>query len=226
MNLVAKVLRRVRRTIKFRQAGADSFLPNVCGVIHVGASTGQERYLYQELGLLVVWIEPLPKAFQQLQANIEEFPRQVAINDLVSNADDVEYDFYLASNGGASSSILPMSKHLDMFPEVTIESTLKIVGYTLPTILDREHVDLKKFDALVLDTQGSELLVLNGAASILPFFKFIKVEAADFEAYEGCAQVKDIVEFMQTHGFREIGRYEYAKDAQIGTYYDLIFIRR
>jgi hypothetical protein len=35
------------------------FLRDVTGVIHVGANTGQERFLYRLFGLNVIWIEPI-----------------------------------------------------------------------------------------------------------------------------------------------------------------------
>ena len=45
----------------------DAFLHQVSGVVHVGANTGQERDLYQTLGLRVCSIEPIPDVFARLQ---------------------------------------------------------------------------------------------------------------------------------------------------------------
>ena len=41
------------------------------------------------------------------------------------------------------------------------------------------------WDALVMDTQEPELLILKGAEPMLSQFKYIKTEAADFESYVG-----------------------------------------
>ena len=71
---------------------------------------------------------------------------------------------------------------------------------SLPTAL--EGIDLACYDALVIDTQGTELLILEGAAPLLPRFKYIKTEAADFELYKNCASERDIVRFLSAHGFR------------------------
>jgi hypothetical protein len=38
---------------------------------------------------------------------------------------------------------------------------------TIPSALNTAGIDIAAFDALVLDTQGSELFVLRGAESIL-----------------------------------------------------------
>ena len=38
----------------------NPFLNDVTGIIEVGASYGDERKIYEELDLNVLWIEPLP----------------------------------------------------------------------------------------------------------------------------------------------------------------------
>ena len=53
-----------------------SYLRKVRGVIHVGASEGQERDLYAAFGLNVIWIEPIPEVFQVLRDNIAELQTQ------------------------------------------------------------------------------------------------------------------------------------------------------
>ena len=76
----------------------DSYLKHVTGVIHVGANLGQERKLYAKYKCKVLWIEPLPDIFEQLCNNIRSFPDQSAVNYLITDKDDVEYLFYVASN--------------------------------------------------------------------------------------------------------------------------------
>ena len=44
----------------------DAFFHQVSGVVHVGANIGQERDLYQTLGLRVCSIEPIPDVFARL----------------------------------------------------------------------------------------------------------------------------------------------------------------
>ena len=80
-------------------------------------------------------------------------------------------------------------------------------------------------DSLVLDTQGSELLVLKGAVSILPQLKFIKTEAVDFEAYKDCTRLREIRQFLRPHDFREWRRVKIAYRPWIGSYFDVVFRR-
>ena len=76
---------------------------------------------------------------------------------------------------------------------------------------------------MVLDTQGSELLVLKGAGDLLNGFKFIKLEVPDFEAYKDCPQVDDIDEFLRPYGFRERNRNRFAIRDAGGSYYDIVY---
>ena len=161
------------------------FLRKVRGVIHVGANSGQERLLYNELGLEVIWIEPVPAAFERLRANLEEFPKQRAYRYLITDEDDREYVFHISNNEAASSSILPIAKHKQMWPDVEYTDAITLTSSTLNTFVKRERVNLRKFQALILDTQGSELLILKGASKVLPEMRFVKVEVPDFESYAG-----------------------------------------
>src|ERR1700758_4806509 len=141
------------------------FLRHVRGIIHVGANTGQEAELYQSFGLDVIWIEPIPEVFENLKRHISGFPKQTAFNYLVTDEDDIEYSLHIANNGGASSSILDLCGHSQMWPDVKYTHTITTKGTTLGSLLAREHIDVRRFDALILDTQGSELRILKGAAS-------------------------------------------------------------
>src|SRR5205085_4005421 len=79
-------------------AGTNSYLKQITGVIHVGANLGQERELYAKYKLKVLWIEPLPDIFERLCENISPFPDQTAVNHLVTDKDNAEYLFHIASN--------------------------------------------------------------------------------------------------------------------------------
>jgi FkbM family methyltransferase len=204
-----------------------SFYSKVSGVIHVGANTGQERDGYKDGGLKVIWIEPIPEIFNELSRNIQGYPNQKAIQGLVSDKDDVEYSFHIANNKGQSSSIFELKHHKDVWPSVGYEQTIKIKSKTLTSILKNLNIEeLSQYNALVLDTQGSELLVLKGATAILDNFKFIRVEVADFEAYEGCCQLSDIQAFLKPLGYYEYARFKTKRWKQRNKgYYDIVYKR-
>jgi FkbM family methyltransferase len=201
----------------------EPFLKQTTGVIHVGANYGQERELYHSCGVRVLWIEPIPEVFKILRANIKNYPGQSAIQGLVTDQDDKEYQFHISNNDGMSSSILDLNRHKDIWPTVAYEKTIVLPSTTLATLLKRERIEPSRYDALVMDTQGSELLVLKGAVSILHNFKFIKTEVPDFESYTDCCQLHDIESFLNGLGYRELSRLKFAERPDGGSYYDIVY---
>jgi FkbM family methyltransferase len=224
--VIAGIKGLLRRSGLIDRHTLKGFLREVSGVIHVGAHTGQERELYAQYRLEVLWIEPLAALFAELQRNIASLPRQRAVQALVTDKDDGEYSFHVASNAGGSSSILELKQHADIWPDVTYTETIAMSSTTLPTLLQRSGIDPRAYDALVMDTQGSELLILRGAAALLGQFKYIRTEVADFEAYQDCCQLADVESFLARHGFREQMRKVIARHPSGGGYYDIVYGRR
>ncbi len=199
----------------------NNYLWDVSGVIHVGASRGQEWKAYD--GLWVVWIEAVPEISEVLKNNIKGFPKHRAFQALITDIDDKKYRFRIANRRGDCSSILDLKMFRDLYPKIVYKKTIILKSITLTTLCQREQIDLKKYDALVLDTQGSELLVLNGAIPILDNFKYIKVEVPNFEAYKRCPQVGDIENFMNKHGYKEFMRREQLTHHKPYYYYDIVY---
>jgi len=220
------VNRVFRRTKSLLRRDPEQFLKKVPGVIHVGANIGQERDLYEKHGLRTIWIEPIPEVYETLKANLQGYPRQIAFQYLITDQDDSEYTFHSANNNGASSSILELKLHRDIWPQIAYERTIILRSTTLESFLKRESINAFDYPALVMDTQGSELLMLKGAVKILNAFRFIKTEVADLESYAGCCQLRDIDLFLREHGFREIFRNKFAERPEGGNYYDIVFERR
>ncbi|MGC8828240.1 MAG: FkbM family methyltransferase [Verrucomicrobiia bacterium] len=226
MGLKSKVQKIFQTAKKIFCKNPDDFLRKARGVVHVGANEGQERDLYAKHKLNVLWIEPIPDIFNILKKNIINYPEQIAYQYLIADKDDVEYTFHIANNQGASSSIYDIKLHKDIWPEVSYQTSIKLKSITLSTLIKKESINLSNYDALVIDTQGSELLVLKGTEPILDHFRFIKIEVPDFEAYASCSQLKDVHAFLTARGFKEYTRHKFAEHPQGGAYYELLFIRK
>jgi FkbM family methyltransferase len=155
----------------------------------------------------VIWVEPIPEVFARLSSKIARFSKQRAIQTLLTDREDQEYEFHVASNSGASSSILDFDQHKDIWPEVTFERTISLRSKTLVSLVRDEGIDIDDYDALVIDTQGSELLVLEGAEPILEHFTWVKAEVPDFES------------------FAEHVRQQFAERLDGGAYYDVVYKR-
>jgi 2-O-methyltransferase len=224
---IAELRRRILSALNraWKPAGSDlcDYLGDCRGVIHVGANEGQERELYASRGLAVVWIEPIPQVYEQLVLNIFPFRNQRAIKALVTDKDGENCFLHVSSNNGASSSILDLRMHRDIWPDVSYVRDIAVTSATLPSVLVNAEVNAEDYDALIIDTQGSELLVLRGSVSLLPHFKYIQVEAADFESYRGGATAKQIIQFLSKCGFHLARRESFAKHREGGQYFELLF---
>lgn len=216
----------MRRAKAALRKDPDYFLHCVSGVIHVGANSGQERNRYKHHDLRVVWIEPIPEVFAALVANLHGYSNQIAFQHLVTDQDDAEYEFHVSNNSGKSSSILELKLHRDIWPEVAYDRTITLRSTTLVSLLKNERINIGDYDALILDTQGSERLVLEGAAPVLHAFRFIKTEIPDFESYAGCCQLKDIDAFVTQYGFQEVSRHRFAERSESEGYYDVVYERK
>ena len=204
----------------------DRFLQDVTGIIHVGANSGQERLRYNQLGLRVIWVEPIPEVFQELLQNIRGLSNQCAFQALITDIDGQPYQFHIANNNGESSSILALKQHKDIWPEINYTTSISLESITLVSLLKENGIDPKNYQALVIDTQGTELLVLQGSLSILKHFGYIKVEVPDFESYEGCCRLVDMEAFMANNGYEEFARKKFASRAAGGNYYDIVYRKR
>lgn len=222
--IISKIIAILRRERPIIKRPVNSFLRKVSGVIHVGANSGQERETYDSYGLQVFWIEPIPEMFEQLLENIHPYPTQRAANYLVSDQDGKEYQFHIANNKGESSSIFNLKYHKDIWPKIDYERNITLVSTTLPAVLDAQKVDPRSYDALVMDTQGAELLILKGAINLLDHFRFVKLEVPDFEAYEGCCQLFEVEDFLRMYGYKEYARFKF-KEWEKGGYYDIVYRR-
>jgi len=221
--LFYKVIKPINKRFKKRRL---KFLNNVSGLIHVGANTGQERERYDKFDLDVLWVEPIPAVFEQLQKNIKTYKRQQAIQALITDVDRKEYKFNIANNNGASSSIYALKEHKQMFPHVDYESSIMLKSITLNSLFKRQSLNISEYQALIMDTQGSELLVLEGSLPLLKHFKYIKTEVANFESYKDCCTLSQITAFMKKHGYREYSRVAFARSANGKKYYDIVFEKR
>ena len=198
----------------------------ITGVIHVGANTGQEIPTYNHYDLDVLWIEPIADAFIVLLKNIANSPKQIAYNYLITDTDYKLYDFYIASNHGASSSIYDLKEHKQIWPEIHYVEKQTLKSVTLKTLIQNARIDITKYQALIIDTQGSELLILKGATDILHNFKFITLEVADFESYENCCKLPDIEAYMRENNFYEHERHLQVSKENVGNYYDITYRSR
>jgi len=180
--------------------------------------------MYSDHNLTVFWVEPIPQVYNELIENLRAYPKQIAIKALLTDAPDQLVKLNISSNSGASSSIFELALHRDIWPDVAFVDVMEMRTETLDRLIERGLI-WHPIDALVLDTQGSELLILKGAEALLRRIKYVKTEAADFESYKGGAVARDIDRFLAEHSFRLKSSNVFARHPHAGKYYDLLFER-
>ena len=112
--------------------------------------------------------------------------------------------FHITSSPACSSLLPPNLEALAAFPELSsafaVERVVEIETTPLDSALAREGIP--RVDFLELDTQGSELEILEGAAGLLRTgIAGVKVEVEFSPMYVDQPLYADIDTFMRRHGF-------------------------
>ena len=217
LNITTRVLKRLYL------GPFDSFLKEVNGVIHIGANEGQEREHYSKYGLQkVLWIEADPEAFKKLKKNIKNIKNQTALNYLVLDKKKIN-NFYISNANGNASSILEFSTHKKMYPDVKYIKKISLMSYTLCNIIKKDKISIKDYQTLILDTQGSELQILKGANKLLKNFKYIKLEASNFELYKNNPVLKEIADYLKNYNFIEVKKITIDQNKNREKVFDVLF---
>jgi FkbM family methyltransferase len=178
------------------------------GVFQVGAGAGQEVKGFITQGVKAgIFVEPLPEAFQKLQQATASQPEYFPVNGVCADAAGKTCSFYVSGSGGASSSMLKPSGHLEVHPEVKFEpQPLTLTSTTVDRIAadfrNQGRADIiASLDLLYLDTQGAELSVLKGASKFLEQVQFVFSEVSAGGLYENDVGHVELTEYLASRGF-------------------------
>jgi len=167
------------------------------GVLHIGAHLAQEADFYEENGRSVLWIEANPKIYDELLIRLELFPQQRAICALLGDEDNDEAIFYIANNEGASSSVFNFFDKTSS--QVKMVETVNLNMRRLDSILSTDEI--ATFNFWVIDVQGAELKVLQGAGNLLELANTIVIEVKRVNDYLGGVDWIDLDTFLTDKGF-------------------------
>jgi len=196
------------------------------GILHIGASTGQEALKYKELGIKkVVWVEAIPDVFEGLVKYLESVgcldENVICINACVSDVDGKEVTFNISNNEAQSSSFLELGHHKVIHPTVEYIGHLKMTTKRISSIVREQNIDLKGIDFLNIDLQGAELLALKGMGMLLAGFKYCYLEVNKKETYLGCPLVGELDEYLEIFNFKRVETGQWVAD----TWTDALYIR-
>lgn len=170
---------------------------DVKGIIQVGANLGQEVPLFKKFTDNIILIEPLSACVQSLKV---KYPTYLILETALGTL-DTRQNIYVASNHGASSSLLKPVKHLTMHPSIKFKTTQNVKVRRFDTLARNLHIDMRKFNVVITDTQGCDLDALKGFGTLLDFVDLIISEYINIELYEGNQGLDALTEYLTGFGF-------------------------
>lgn len=177
------------------------------GLIHIGASDGQEAERYNALSIpKVIWIEAIPEVYQKLVDRVSKYSNHFCINACVGETNGKEVEFNISSNDGQSSSILDFGTHSVDHPNVTYIEKRKMITERVDTLLDKYKYFFsdQDFDFVNIDLQGCEIPALKSMGQYLGKVKWIYSEVNQKEVYRGCDLVEIVDKFLAIYGFKRV----------------------
>lgn len=109
-------------------------------------------------------------------------------------------EFNLYRNLGESSRLRPNKYFQKTFnPDLLVERVVQLEGATLDTIIENERLLFPEF--IKLDTQGTELEVLQGSPKAVSNALMAEIEVEFTEMYENQPLFHDIARYMHEKGF-------------------------
>ena len=167
------------------------------GILHVGAHLCEELARYQKYASdNIIWIEADPDTCKKAQ---DRFPNECILNYLVTDEDDVHYQFNVANNN-ESSSIFDFGTHQNYHKDVEFIGKKILRSKRIDTIY-KEHGFREDYaNFLNIDIQGAELLALKSMGELIKNFDYVYVEVNTEEVYKNCALLDELKIFLKNHG--------------------------
>jgi FkbM family methyltransferase len=175
-------------------------------VVDVGANRGQFAKGLRRAGYAgrILSIEPLDAPFLMLARAAAEDDAWTVIQSAVGSETGVA-TMYVAANDGASSSFLPMlDLHARWAPDAQVVGEERVQTATLDDLV-RPALDDQPAVFTKIDAQGFELQVLAGGVETLARSTLVQLEMSLRPLYLDAPSYRDVIDFMNEHGFCLIG---------------------
>ena len=183
-----------RRLALFRAWGVDL-------VVDVGANSGQYGQSLRSMGYrgAIVSIEPLPEAYDVLQREASRDGGWRAERFALGRS-DASAPLYVAANSYSSSLFQATPTHEQAAPDARPVGQVVVTVHRLSDIAD-DLLGTASRPMLKIDTQGSELDILDGAGDALDRFVGLQVELSLVPMYEGTPLMTEVIDWLEARGF-------------------------
>lgn len=174
---------------------------SIRGVLHVGAHLAEEAPVYEKLlsgsDYGVIWVESQIDKCAQI-SEILDPNRHEVINATVWSESGLELDFF-ETNNSESSSLLELAVHQDLYPDIHVSNSYKVVTTRLDSLVAGH-----RFNFVNLDLQGVELEALKGLGGLITGIDWLYVEVNNKELYVNCCKVSEIDAYLRGFGFKRV----------------------
>lgn len=225
-----------RRDSKLEEQLEIILCGNGISLVDIGAAGGlQDRWRPFSKFVDLVAVEPDPRAKDSIEKLETTTLRSLhRVNSPLASAAKA-LDFYLCKHPRQSSVLKPNAAHFAKYNDGhkwTVEKIEKMNAITLDSAID----SAVKPDFLKLDTQGSELDILQGAHRTLQHCLGVEAEVEFREIYESQPLFGDLAKYLQSNGFEFIdfvafGKWERSRPDGLRTFLgelihaDALFLR-
>jgi FkbM family methyltransferase len=176
----------------------EFFLRQCHGILHIGAHEGQEADMYYRMSRPVIWVEAVPLYFEKLSMNISRYHNQIALNALLGAQCDNFRDFFITSNNGESSSVYPLAGN-EYWSGLENLEIRRLPSKRLDCLIS--ELEIREYDYWIVDVQGAEIEVLEGAGDLLRHCRYLQVEISQEKFYEGGAEFQEVKSFLESKLF-------------------------
>jgi FkbM family methyltransferase len=162
---------------------------NITSLLDIGANVGNYsrtvKYFFPQMKIMMIEANPY----------CEDYLSRTGIDYTIACLSDTvkEVDFFIQDDndvGTGSSYYIENTKYYSQ------KRHMKRMTDTLDNLIGEQS-----FDFVKMDTQGSEIDIINGGKSVIDKSKFVSIELSLIE-YNNNAPLKDeVIDFMQTIGF-------------------------
>lgn len=180
----------------------------VTGVIHVGASDGEEVPGYRELGITnIICFEPLIFAYEAFN---KKHGNTLCLPFGLSDKSGTRTLNVSAGDGKGTSALKVIEDH----PEVVEKwnhGQADIVGKQRAKFVrfdewadELPHMGWGQYNCLVLDAQGMSYEVLRGFGDYLQNLDYLIVELSETPVYKGEKPAMEVVMYLDAMGFERL----------------------
>lgn len=199
-------IRRLDRGVDLHDAATEQkrlLASPVRTIFEVGAADGRDaaEYAAGYPEADVYAFEPVPESFERLMEHAAAQPRLHGFQCAMSNSRG-KATFNLGNWLDASSLLKPRATGSTFDAYQASSRAIEVETDTIDDFCLRHEIG--RIDLLKMDTQGAELLVLEGAERMLAggAIGIIYTEIQFAELYEGAAQAHQVTDLLSRHGYR------------------------